>query len=157
MIPTTGKNFKKLHELRVTCPGWFSIKLHNEAFFPLSNRCYDHYKNVFLPIFIAKVVRKTYSFTKNMQLISPNYNWENGVKQIKIAYKNLSRSCILCQLLRTKIQASGSKCIEHFFYIYIYHYLPYICWVHVIYLTCLVFLKSPWWLVWTICVPITLT
>ena len=27
-----------------------------------------------------------------------------------------------------------------------YHYLPYISWVDVIYLTCLVFLKSPWWL-----------
>ena len=50
-----------------------------------------------------------------MQPISPNYNWENGVKQIKITEKNLSQSCILCQLLRTKILSSGSKCIKHFF------------------------------------------
>ena len=86
-----------------------------------------------------------------MQPISPNYNWENGVKQIKITEENLSQSCVLCQLLRTKTLASGSKCIKHFFYFY--HYLPYICWVDVIYLTCLVFLKSPWWLVWIFCAP----
>ena len=35
-----------------------------------------------------------------------------------------------------------------------YHYLPYICWVNVIYLTCIVFLKSPWWLVCIFCTPI---
>ena len=29
---------------------------------------------MFLPIFIAAVVRETYSFNKIMQLISPNYN-----------------------------------------------------------------------------------
>ena len=118
------------------------------------NRCYDHCKNVFLPIFIAAVVRETYFFIKIMQPISPNYNWENGVKQIKITEENLSQSCILCQLLRTKTLASGSKCIKHFFYFY--HYLPYICWVDVIYLTCLVFLKSPWWLVWIFCAPMPL-
>ena len=37
MIPTNGKNFKKIHELRVTYPGWLSVELPNEAFFPLSN------------------------------------------------------------------------------------------------------------------------
>ena len=80
-----------------------------------------------LPIFIAAEVRETYSFIKIMQPISSNYNWENGVKQIKITEENLLQSCILCQLLRTKS----------------YHYLPYICLVDVIYLTCLVFVKSP--------------
>ena len=112
-------------------------------------------KKCFLPIFIAAVFRETYSFIKIMQPISPNYNWENGVKQIKITEENLSQSCILCQLLRTKTLASGSKCIKHFFYFY--HYLPYICWVDVIYLTCFVFLKSPWWLVWILCAPTPLT
>ena len=68
-----------------------------------------------LPIFIAEVVRETYSFLKIMQPISPNYNWENGVKQIKITEKNLPKSCILCQLLRTKTLASESKYIKHFF------------------------------------------
>ena len=47
MIPTTGKSFKKIHEVRVTCPGWFNIEFPNEAFSPLSNRCYVHCKNVF--------------------------------------------------------------------------------------------------------------
>ena len=53
-----------------------------------------------------------------MQPISPNYNWENGVKQIKITEENLSQSCILCQLLRTKTLVLGSKCIKHFFLIF---------------------------------------
>ena len=77
-----------------------------------------------------------------MQLISSNCNWENGVKQIKITEKKLSQSCILGQLLKTKTLASKSKCIKHFFCFYCY--LPYICWVDVIYLRCLVFLKSSW-------------
>ena len=33
------------------------------------------------------------------------------------------QSCILCQLLRTKSLASGSKCIKYFFF---FHYLPYL-------------------------------
>ena len=49
MIPATGKNFKKIHEVRVTCPGWFNTELPNEAFYSLSNPCYDHCKNVFNP------------------------------------------------------------------------------------------------------------
>ena len=70
---------------------------------------------MFLPIFIAAVVRETYSLIKITQPISPNYNWENGVKQINITKENLSQSCILCQLLRTKALASGSKYMKHFF------------------------------------------
>ena len=135
----------------MTCLGWFSMELPSEASFPLSNRYYDHCKKCLLSIFIAAVVREIYSFIKIMQSISPNYNWENGVKQIRLLKNICHKSCILCQLLRTKTLASGSKCIKHFFYFY--HYLPYICWVDVIYLTCLVFLKSPWWLVWIFCVP----
>ena len=43
------------------------------------------------------------------------HHWENGVKQIKINEENLSQTCILCQLLRTKTLASESKYIQHFF------------------------------------------
>ena len=96
---------------------------------------------MFLPIFIAAVVRKTYSSIKIMQSIGANHNWENWVKQIRLLKKTCHKSCILCQLLRTKALASGSKYIKHFFYFY--YYLPYICWVDVIYLTSHVFLKSP--------------
>ena len=71
-----------------------------------------------------------------MHPISPSYGWENGVKQIKITEKNLSQSCVLCQLLRSKTLASGSACIKHFSFFY--HYLPYVCRVNVIYLTRLV-------------------
>ena len=68
-----------------------------------------------LPIFIAVIVRETYSFNKIMQPISPNYDRENGIKQIKITEKYLSQSYILCQLLRTKALASGSKSIKYIF------------------------------------------
>ena len=37
------------------------------------------------------------------------------------------------------------------------HYLPYICWVGVIYLICLIFLKSPWWPAGIFCAPNPLT
>ena len=39
----------KKSEVRATCPGWFNIELPNEEFFPLSNHCYDHCKNIFYP------------------------------------------------------------------------------------------------------------
>ena len=107
------KNFKKIHKVMVTCPGWFYMELPNEAFFLLATVAMITVK--ILPISIAAVVRETYSFIKIMQPISPNYNWENGVKQIKITEENLSQSCILCQLLGTKTLVSGSKCIKHFF------------------------------------------
>ena len=97
------------------------------------------------PIFIAAVVRETYFFIKIMQHISLNYKWENGVKQIKITVENLSQSSMLCQLLRTKTLASEAKCIKHFCFIFTTIYLLRF---DVTYLTCLVFPKSPWWLVW---------
>ena len=37
------------------------------------------------------------------------------MKQKKITEENLSESDILCQLLRTKSLASGSKCIKDFY------------------------------------------
>ena len=47
MIPTTGKIFKKIYEVRVTCPRWFKIELNNEDFSYLGNRCYKHCKKAF--------------------------------------------------------------------------------------------------------------
>ena len=118
MIPTTGKNSKKkkkkIHKVKVTCPGWFNKELPNEACFLLATVAMITLK--ILPIFTAAVVRKTYSFIKIMQAVSSNYNWENGVKQIKISEENLLKSCILLyQLLRTKTLVSGSKWIKHCF------------------------------------------
>ena len=112
----------------------------------------------FLSISIAAVVRETYFFIRIIQSFSPNYNWENGVKQIKITDKNLSQSCILCELLRTKTLALGSKCMKHFFYFC--RYFSCFRWVDEwmwFYLTCLVFLKSPWWLVSIFCALTPLT
>ena len=133
----------------MTCPGWFNMELCDEAFSLLATVGMITVK--ILLIFIAAVARKTYSSIKIMQAISPNFNWENGVKQVKITEENSSKSCILCQLLRAKTLVSGSN-KKMFITI-----LPDICWVDVIYLICLVFLKSPWWLVWIFCAPTPLT
>ena len=65
-----------------------------------------------------------YSFFKTMQPISPNFNRENGVKQIKNIEENLSQSCILCQLPRTKTLGSGRYVSSIFFCFY--NYLPYL-------------------------------
>ena len=74
------------------------MELPNEAFFLLETVAMTTLK--ILPIFIAAVVKETYSYIKIMQPISPNYNWENGIKQIKITegnlHQNLSQSCTLC-------------------------------------------------------------
>ena len=55
--------------------------------------------------FLSFLSQKTYpgkflrpEVMKMMQPISPNYNWENGVKQTKVIEEKLSQSCILCQL-----------------------------------------------------------
>ena len=47
MIFTIAKNLEKVHEVTVTCPGWFNMELPNEELFPLTNRCCDHCKNIF--------------------------------------------------------------------------------------------------------------
>ena len=88
MIPTIGKNFKKIHKVRVICPGWFNMELPNEAFFLLATVAMVTVKILF--IFIAAVVRETHSFIKIMQPISSNYNWEKGVKQIRILKKRIA-------------------------------------------------------------------
>ena len=74
MIPTSGKNVKKFHEVRIILDD-LTWNYTMKKFLYLSNRCYDHCKNAFLPIFIATVVRETYYFIKVVQpIISPNYN-----------------------------------------------------------------------------------
>ena len=97
MITTTGKNFKKIHEVRVTCPDDLTWNYRMKHFFLLA--------------------------TVAMIAVKPS---------IKVK-------------MHQKI------------FFYFYHYLAYVYWVNVIYLTCLVFLKSPWWLVWIFCARSLLT
>ena len=61
-----------------------------------------------------------------MEPISPNFNRENGLKQIKITEENLPQSCILCQLLGTKNLTSVSKCIKHFFFKFLPQFASYL-------------------------------
>ena len=112
----------------MTCPGWFNMELPNEASFPLSSRCYDHCKKCLVTIFIAAVVRETYSFIKIMQPISPNNNWENGVKQTKIVEEHLSQSSklYLMSIAKDKEPSIRVKMHQIFFFFYFYHYLPYL-------------------------------
>ena len=68
--------------------------------------------------FHRTIFRETHSFMKIIQPISPNYNRKYRVKQIMIIEEKSSQSFILCQLLRTKTLASGSKSIKHYFWIF---------------------------------------
>ena len=49
-----------------------------------------------------------------MQPISPNYNWANGVKQIKITDGNLSQRCILSQIAKGKGPSTRGKMHQTF-------------------------------------------
>ena len=133
------------------------IKYLNK-YFSSWNIFYWSLKKCLLPISTATVVRETNSFIKIMQLISPNYPLENGVKQIKSAEEKLSQSFILCSIAKDKDPSIRVKMKMHqIFYFYFYHYLSYICWKDVIYLICLIFLKSLLHHVWTFCVKTPLT
>ena len=81
----------------------------------LRNRCYDH---CILPISITTIVRRTNRFLKIMQLISPNYNLGNGVKQIKITEEKLSHSCILCCIAKNKDPSTRVKMHQFFYFIF---------------------------------------
>ena len=96
------------------------MELPNEAFFTLSNLYYDHCKNVFYPFSWQQLSGKHIHLF--MQPISPNYNSKNGVKQIKVTQESLSQNSILCQLLRTKTLASGTKCIKPFSFFLPFYY-----------------------------------
>ena len=106
---------KKIHGVGVTWPGWFNMELRNEAFFFLLVTIAMITVKMSFTHFHSSSFREIYFFIKIMKPISPNYNWENGVKQIKIIDENLSQSYILCQLLRKKTLASRPKCIKQFF------------------------------------------
>ena len=153
MIATIGKNSKKsmrygwhvLDDLTWNYPMKHLLHLATVAMFTVKMSCNHFHSSSFQGNIFLHQNHATYIVQTITQKMESN---------IKITEKDLSQSCILCQLLRTKTLASGSKYIKHFCF---YHYLSYIWWVDVIYLTCLVFLKSPWFLVWIFCAPILLT
>ena len=134
-----------IHEVRVTCPGWFNMEFLNEASFLHRNRmtilklCLIHFHSR--------------SCQRNMPPISPIYNrkwsktgkeyWRKFVSKLYIESTGKSKDL----LIRLKLHETS---------FYFYYYLPYICLVDVIYLTCFVFLKSAWWLVWIFCAPLNL-
>ena len=60
------KNLKKING--VACLGWFNMELPNEEFSPLSNRWYDHSKNVFYPFLWQQLSRKHTPSSKSCNL-----------------------------------------------------------------------------------------
>ena len=82
----TGKNFKKICEVRVTCPGWFNMELPNEIFFVLATIAIITIKMFFYPFLSQQLSEKHIPSSKSCNLLVLNYNWENSVKQIKIIY-----------------------------------------------------------------------
>ena len=84
--------------VRVTCPGWYGMELPRKSSFLLSNCYHDHCKNVPYPFSQQQLSGKHIPSSKSFNLlvlyhsalvqhISPNYNCENGVKQIRLLQK----------------------------------------------------------------------
>ena len=126
--------------------------------FSLSNCCYDNWKSVLFPISMTTIVRETNYFITIMQLINPNYPWKNS--QTDVYSKNCGK-CVPSTLLlsaQTLILTMGSKCCKNvkmsfldFYYHSSYTLMDLIC------LTNLIFLKFPWWSIWTFCARDLLT
>ena len=128
-----------------TFPGWFNMELSNEASISLSNRCYDHCKNVFYWFSWKQLSGKHIPSSKSCNLTwtqTDQHYWRKFVTKLH-----------LVSTAKDKHPSIRVKIHQTFFS----HYLPYICWVDVIYLTCFVFLKSPWSLVWIFCALNSLT
>ena len=88
------------------------MELPSETAFPLSNRYYDHCKNVFYIFSMQQLSGKHIPSLKSCSLLVLTITEQmesNNTEEI------WHKSCILSQLLRTKTLASASKCIKHFF------------------------------------------
>ena len=99
------------------CPGWFNMKLTNEALISLSNRCYDHCKNVFYPFSLQELSRKPVPSWKWCNLLVQTITEKMESNRQRLMKKICHRvvSCVNCsQLLRTKTLVSGSKWVKHF-------------------------------------------
>ena len=83
-------------------------------------------KKCLLPISIAIVVREKSSFIKIMQTISPNYPWENGVKQIKRAEEKSSQSCVLSSIAKDKDPSSRVKMHQKKFFWFLPPFILYL-------------------------------
>ena len=91
-------------------------------------------KKCFFHISMETIVRETKSFITIKLLIDPNYPWQNGVKLIKTS-----------PVLKTQTLVKRSKCSKNYCF-WIFTLISLYTWVNLICLTCLIFLKSFWWL-----------
>ena len=125
-------------------------KIHgfDEAFFFLATvAMITEHPTILVPI--VTFIKERNSFIEIMQLINSNYFIKSGVKQRKTTLKNCCKGVSSTPLLWTPTLTIGSKCSKNDFRGFYYHLLY--AWVDLICSTCLIFLKSPWWLVWTFC------
>ena len=127
------------------------------------NKCFSSWsishwssKNVFYLFPYQQLLGKQIPSSKSWSLLLQNIPEKMESNRWRVLKKNCHKVVSCAQLLRTKTLAAGSKwkCINFFFNFYCH--LSYTCWVDVIYLTCLTFLKSlcP---VWTFCAQTPLT
>ena len=93
----------KVHRLKELTSPYIIFHLHFlnlnnivTQIFAVAEATFDLTRLVFTLFFACQVYAHACWFTKSKPSISPNYNGENGVKQIKIIEENLSQSCILC-------------------------------------------------------------
>ena len=142
MIPTTGKNLHKTQDVRVTCPGWFNMELSNEASFTLSSLYYDHCKMSFTHFHSSSSQGNLFLHQNHATYYSKLCLRKWGQTD-KDYWKKFVTKLYLASIAKDKDPSIRVK-MHQIFFLYFFHYFPYIFWVDVTCLTHLVFLKSPW-------------
>ena len=120
MIASTGKNFKKIHEVRMTRTGWFNMELPNEGLFPFSKSCtvklcFTH--------FHSSNRHEIILHFQNHATTSPNYNWEWSQTD-KDYWRKLVSKLYLVSIAKDKSPGIRIKMNQTFFSFY--NYLPYV-------------------------------
>ena len=111
----------------------YKIHVFDEVFFSLCNCCYDNWNSVFLSTPLCSLVIQTVP-------VKMESNRQRLTK--KDSCKILSSTPLLTPSGMVKIQ-------QKLLFLDFYWHLS--CnWVNLICLVCLIFLRSPWWLVWTV-------
>lgn len=95
---------------------------------------------------------ETNHFIKIIELINPIYPWKYGINQVQVTLEKLLYRCVFYTIAKgpsPRTQQRDQNAVKNT-QLDFYYYFSYIC-VDLIYLTCLILLKSPWWPVWRLC------
>ena len=138
--------------MRAKCRGWFNMELPIEAFLPIVSVIT---LKMFFIYFLISCCQGNIFFQQNHK----TYSSKLWLRKWSQADKDYWRKCVtkLYLLSVTKDKDASIRVNMHQTLFHFHLYLPYICWVDMIYLICLVFRKPFWCIIWIFCAPTTLT